>query len=86
MLDTMRDDTRNVQHETHNPKFEKMDYSDIPSGSIWKIKGPAHLVEGDHHLRRPDGTHVRRMKQHVIHLCAELKQHKRIQLKYLLRQ
>ena len=35
---------------TQNSK-KKRDYSDIPSGAHKKIKGPAHLVEGGHHLR-----------------------------------
>ena len=33
------------------------DYSDIPSGGTEKIKGPAHMVEGDHHLRKDPNPH-----------------------------
>ena len=54
MLDTIRDDTwnmLNMQHITLNSK--RWDYSDFPGGGTEKIKGPAPMVEGDHHLRRP---------------------------------
>ena len=48
MLATIRDDTwtvLNMQHITPNSK--RWDYSDILGGSHKKIKGPAHMVEGD---------------------------------------
>ena len=39
-----------MQHIT--PNLKRWDYSDIPGGNTWeKIKGHAHMVEGDHHLR-----------------------------------
>ena len=28
------------------------DYSDTPGGGRLKIKGPAHMIEGDYHLRK----------------------------------
>ena len=53
MLATIRDNTWNVlnlQHKTPNSKG--WDYLDTPGGGHEKIKGPAHMVEGDHHLRK----------------------------------
>ena len=53
MLATIRDDTwnaLNIQHITPNSK--RCDYSDIPGCGHKKIKGPAHVVEGGHHLRK----------------------------------
>ena len=46
MLATIRYGTC-AQHAAHNPKFEKMDYWDIP-GALQNIEGPAHVVEGRH--------------------------------------
>ena len=50
-----------AQHTAHNPKFEKMGYSDTHDGGHKKIKEPAHMVEGGHHLRKaptpPTPTH-----------------------------
>ena len=53
MLATVRDDTWNVlnmQHITLNSK--RWDYPAIPGGGTEKIKGPTHIAEGDHHLRK----------------------------------
>ena len=55
MLATIRNDTwkvLNMQHITLNSK--RWAYSNIPGGShgTEKIKGPAHMVEGNHHLRK----------------------------------
>ena len=58
MLDTIHDDTWNVlnmQYITQNLK--KWDYSDIPGGGHKRIKGPAHVAEGDHHLRKAPNPH-----------------------------
>ena len=41
----------NMQHITSNSK--RRDYSNIPSGGVWKIKGPAYLVDGSHHHKGP---------------------------------
>ena len=59
MLATIRDDkwnVLNVQYTTSNSK--RWDYSDIldaqtsPMVVLEKIKGPAHLIEGDRLLRK----------------------------------
>ena len=53
MLATIRDDTcnaLNMQHIITNSK--RWDYSDIPGGGHKYIIGPAHMVEGGHHLRK----------------------------------
>ena len=59
MLATIRDDTWNVlnmQHITANSK--RWDYSDITGGGHKQIKGPAHMIDGGHHLRgEPTPTH-----------------------------
>ena len=51
----------NMQHTTPNSK--RWDYSDIPDGGtvLEKIKGHANVVEGEHHLRRPN-PHPRQSK------------------------
>ena len=51
MLGAIRDDTWNVINMQHtNQNLKRWDYSDIPGGSTEKIKWPAHMVEGNHHL------------------------------------
>ena len=53
MLATIRDDTWNVLNMQHiTPNSKRWDYSDIPVGGYEKIKGPAHMVEGDYYLRK----------------------------------
>ena len=53
MLATICDDPCNVLNmQPITPNLERWDYSDIPSGGHKKIKGPAHMVEGGHHLRK----------------------------------
>ena len=48
MLATICDGTWNVLNMQHiTPNSKRWDYSDIPSGGHKKIKGPAHMVEGD---------------------------------------
>ena len=52
MLATIHDDTwnmLNMQHIIQNSK--RWDYSGIPGGDHIKIKRPAYMVEGGHHLR-----------------------------------
>ena len=60
VLVTIRDDTWNVlnmQHITQNSK--RWNYSDIPSGATENIKGPARMVESDHHRRNdPNPCHL----------------------------
>ena len=41
-----------AQHAAYNPKFQKMGLFRHPRYGNEKIKGPAHMVEGDHHLRK----------------------------------
>ena len=58
MLATIRDDTRNVLNMQHiTPNSKRWDYSDIPGGGHKKIKGPTHMVEGGHHLRKAPTPH-----------------------------
>ena len=58
MLATIHDDTWNVLNMQHiNPNLKKWDYSDIPGGGHKKIEGPAHMVEGGHHLRKARNPH-----------------------------
>ena len=40
----------NMQDITQNSK--RWDYPDIPGGGHKKIKGPTHMAEGGHHLRK----------------------------------
>ena len=50
---TIRDDTVNVlniQHIASNSK--RWDYSNTPGACHKKVKGPAHVVEGGHHLEK----------------------------------
>ena len=52
MLATIHEDTWKVLNMQHiNPNLKRCDYSDIPGGGVWKIKGPAYLVDGSHHLK-----------------------------------
>ena len=53
MLATIRDDEC-AQHAAHNPRFEKMG---LFRRGHKKIKGPAHMVEGGHHLRKAPNPH-----------------------------
>ena len=58
MLATIRDDTWNVlimQHTTQNSK--RWDYSYIPGSGLKKIKGPAHMFESGHHVRKATNPH-----------------------------
>ena len=69
MLATFRDDTWNVlnmQHITSNSK--RWDYSDTPGGGHTKIKGPAHMTEGGHHLGKAPSPHPQNQIQ-VLRLC-----------------
>ena len=60
MLATIRDDTWNVFNMQHiTPNSKRCDYSDIPGACHKKIKGPAYMVVGGHHLRKaPNPTHM----------------------------
>ena len=40
----------NMQHII--PNLKRWDYSDIPGGGHKKIKGPTHMADGGHHLRK----------------------------------
>ena len=40
-----------------SPNSKRWDYSDTPGGGHKKIKGPAHMVEGGHHLRKAPNPH-----------------------------
>ena len=58
MLATIRDDTWNVLNmQQITPNSKGLDYSDIPDGGHKKMKGPAHMVEGGHHLRKAPNPH-----------------------------
>ena len=61
MLATVRYDTSNVLNIQHiTPNSKRWDHSDIPGGGHIKIKGPGHVVEGGHHLRKaPPPTHLK---------------------------
>ena len=53
MMVIIRDDTWNVINMQHiTPNSKRWDYSDIFGGGHKKIKGPIHMVEGGHHLRK----------------------------------
>ena len=52
MLVTIRDDTWYVLNMHITPYSKRWDYSDISGGGHKTIKGPAHMVEGGHHLRK----------------------------------
>ena len=59
MLATIRDGTwyvLNMQHITPNSKI--WDYSDIHLSGHKKIKGPPHMAEGGHHLRKAPNPHA----------------------------
>ena len=49
----------NMQHITPNSK--SWDYSDMPGGGVWKIKGPTYLVDGSHQDPNPH-PHLLRKK------------------------
>ena len=60
MLTTIGDDTWNMlsmQHITPNSKKTNRDYSDIPGGGHKNIKGPTHMAEVGHHLRKAPNPH-----------------------------
>ena len=58
MLATIRDDTWNVLNiQDITPNSKRWDYSDTPGGGHKKIKGPTHMVEGGHHLRKAPNPH-----------------------------
>ena len=58
MLAAIRDDTQNVLNIQHiTPNSKRWDYSDTPGGGHKKTKGPAHTVEGGHHLRKAPNSH-----------------------------
>ena len=58
MLATICDDTWNVLNIQHiTPNLNRWDYQDTPGGGHKKIKGPAHMVEGGHHLRKAPNPH-----------------------------
>ena len=52
MLVTIRDYTWYVLNMHITPYSKRWDYSDNSGGGHKKIKGPAHMVEGGHHLRK----------------------------------
>ena len=59
MLATICDDTWNVLNmQPITPNSKRWDYSDTPGGSH-KNKGPAHMVEGGHYLRKVPNSHPR---------------------------
>ena len=49
MLATIRDDTWPVLNMHIIPNSKRLDYSDIHGGSI---KGPIHMAEDGHHLKK----------------------------------
>ena len=52
ILATIREDTWNMLDMWHIiPNLKRWDYSAIPVDGHKKIKGPAHMDEGGHHLR-----------------------------------
>ena len=58
MLATVHDDTWSVLNMKHiAPYLKRWDYSDIPGVCHEKIKEPAHMVEGGHHLRKAHNPH-----------------------------
>ena len=58
MLATIHDDTRNVLNVQHIiPNSKRWDYSDIPGGGKIYIKGPSHMAEGGHHIRKASNRH-----------------------------
>ena len=62
MLATIHEDTwkvLNMQHLTPNSK--SWDYSDMPGGGVWKIKGPTYLDDGNHQDPNPH-PHLLRKK------------------------
>ena len=52
MLVTIRDDAWYELNMHITPYSKRSDHSDISGGGHKKIKGPAHMVEGGHHLRK----------------------------------
>ena len=57
-LATIRDDTWNVLNiQQITPHSKRRDYSDTPCSGHKKIKAPAHMVEGVHHLRKAPNPH-----------------------------
>ena len=40
-----------AQHAAHNPKFDNLGLLTHPGGDRETIEGPAHMAEGDRHLR-----------------------------------
>ena len=63
-----------AQHTAHNPEFEKMGYSDTPSGGHKKIKGPTHMAEGGHHLRKATNPYPLindNTRQGSIQICSK---------------
>ena len=58
MLATIRDETWDVLNMQHViPNSKRWDYSDIPSGGQNRLKGPSHMAEGGHHLRKAPHPH-----------------------------
>ena len=58
MWATIYDDTWNVLNMQHIlPNLKRWDYTDISNGGQDKFKGPAHMVEGDHYLRKAPNPH-----------------------------
>ena len=53
MLATIRDDTWNVQNMLHIIiNLKRWNIQTSPMVAIDRLKGPAHMVEGGHHLRK----------------------------------
>ena len=87
MLATIHGDTwkvLNMQHITPNSK--SWDYSDMPGGGVWKIKGPTYLVDGSHQdpsphphlLRKKDLLHQEITMLWLPYLSYLPSSHKRI--------
>ena len=52
---------KSAQHAAHTPNSKSWDYSDMPGGGIWKIKGPTYPVDGSHQDPNPH-PHLLRKK------------------------
>ena len=58
MLATIRDDTWDMLNTQHNPpNLKRWDDIYFLDGATWKVKGPTHMVEGDHQLRKRPNPH-----------------------------
>ena len=73
MLVTNRDDSWNVLNLQHiTPNSQRWDYSDILGGGQKRVKESAHMVEGDHHLRKaPKPTRSLTLSQTSVRYIGE---------------